>query len=162
MHNLPKTNKLMDTNHHPKADALLGWVLLLVIAGKLSAGPTNMPPQAVANYSGSSTSTNQFISVFDSSGRDPFFPKSTRLNLATRAGEDNSQPVVALVLSGFSGSAGRRFAIINNRTFAAGEENEVVTASGRVRIRCVEIRSNTAVITIGGGEKIELRLPSRY
>ena len=58
----------------------------------------------------------------------------------------------------------RRFAIINDSTFGVNDESDVIIpGGGRIRIRCVEIRDNLAVVTIGRtGERIELRLTPRF
>ncbi len=70
-------------------------------------------------------------------------------------------PVVVtadLRLNGISGSAEHRLAIVNNRTFEAGEEGEVLSGSERVRIRCVEIKADAVVIQfVSGGTRRELR-----
>jgi hypothetical protein len=57
--------------------------------------------------------------------------------------------VVELRLQGISGPPERRLAIINTRTFAAGEEEEVPTAAGRTRIRCLEINADSVVVLVG-------------
>ena len=41
-------------------------------------------------------------------------------------------------------------AIINNHTFAVGDEGDVRTANGEVHLRCVEIRAGVVVIEING------------
>lgn len=92
-------------------------------------------------------------------GRDPFFPNSTR-PYATSTPAAPARPAaapVSLVLKGFSGPVDRRLAIINNRTFEAGEEGDVVFPGGRIKVRCVEIRDESVVIEMGG-ERRELRL----
>lgn len=128
--------------------------LLLLLAGHpLNAASTNTPV---------TVNTNDFRSIFENAGgRDPFFPNSTRQG-ATVSESGESRPAIVLALKGFSGNPGRRMAIINDRTFAVGEENEVLTAGGRVRVRCLEIQADVAIVTIGGGPKIELRLPPRF
>jgi hypothetical protein len=107
--------------------------------------------------------TNDFKSVFENKGRDPFFPNSSRQALQANAENGGDQPAVVLVLKGISGSTSRRLAIINDRTFAVGDEDEVLTAAGRIRIRCVEIRDDAAEVVIDGSpEKIDLRLPTHF
>jgi len=107
--------------------------------------------------------TNAYRSVFDNKGRDPFFPNSSRQALQASADSAGEQPAVVLVLKGVSGSAEHRLAIINDRTFAVGDEDEVVTAAGRIRLRCVEIYDDNAVVVIdGSSEKIDLRLPNHF
>ena len=92
-------------------------------------------------------------------GRDPFFPKSTRLfntTIITSTPTVQKQPSVQidLVLKGISGSASRRLAIINTRTFEVGEEHDLPTSAGRVRIRCVEIASDSVIVQVGGEQRI--------
>ena len=48
--------------------------------------------------------------------------------------------------------------MINGRTFAAGEEGEVPTERGKMKIRCLEIRGNTVIVAVGAeGTKVELK-----
>lgn len=93
-------------------------------------------------------------------GKDPFFPLSRRL-FASVVVRTNLQPAVVatveLKLNGVSGTADHRLAIINNRTFEANEESLVSTASGPVRIRCLEIKSDSVLVQVGGEQRI-LRL----
>ena len=149
----------MNACRHAGLKLLFCGAVTCASAASLQAASTN---QIAATNAPVTVNTNDYHSVFDGKGRDPFFPNSPRQAAEpTEAGE--SQPTVVLVLKGFSGAPSRRFAIINDHTFAVGEESEVPTAGGRIRIRCVEIRDNVAVVTIGsGGQKIELRLPSRF
>lgn len=91
-------------------------------------------------------------------GKDPFFPVSTR-RAPPEAIKTNTQPVISfdLQLKGISGPADHRLAIVNNRTLQAGEESEVTTATGRVRVRCLDIKTESVVVQIGS-ERRELRL----
>ena len=98
-------------------------------------------------------------------GKDPFYPQSTRLRKvpAVATTKTNSPAVVAeaqLQLKGISGAADRRLAIINNRTFATGEEGEVASKSGPVRISCKEIMDDSVRVIVNGQERI-LRLRPR-
>ncbi len=88
----------------------------------------------------------------------------SRLFAGTRTAASNvktTQPsfVAELALKGISGTRERPLAIINNQTFAPSEENDVVTGTRHVRIRCVEINvpAETVIIQIGN-ERRELRL----
>ena len=95
-------------------------------------------------------------------GKDPFFPRSTRL-FNDAVVKTNQQPggvVVELKLNGISGAADHRLAIINNRTFETGEEGEVVSNVGRSRIICKDIKADSVRVLISGEERI-LRLRSR-
>jgi len=98
-------------------------------------------------------------------GRDPFFPRTTRLfaaapTVGTGIVKTNQPSVpVELALKGISGTPERPLAIINNQTFAVGEENDVVSGARRMRIRCVEINVAAESVTIQvGNERRELRL----
>lgn len=138
--------------------------LTLALAGVSSvraAAGTNAPAQNDAT----ATATNAPVpqSVFEVpktpvEGRDPFFPNSSRAygTLATAA--TNATPaVVQLSLKALAGTAERRFATVNNRVFEVGEEGEVTTPTGRVRVRCLEIRSDSVLIEVGGVQR-QLRM----
>lgn len=95
--------------------------------------------------------------------RDPFFPSSKRRQPVVVSKTDPNipppKPVVELVLKGISKSANRKFALINDQTFEVGEENQVKTPNGLVKVKCVEIREDSAVVITGpDGERKELRL----
>ena len=97
----------------------------------------------------------------DPAGKDPFFPnrvRGTAIVISTKP-----TPTVntdALFLKGFTGTADRRIALINNQTFAKGEEGEVKLGSGKVKIRVVEIKDKSVIIEIEGqSERKELVLP---
>ena len=85
------------------------------------------------------------------SGKDPFFPKSTRFGaLQTNTTEVAPTPVSCLMLKGISGSKGHRLAIINNRTFEAGEEAEIRAAGQTFRVKCVDIRDDGVTVSVSG------------
>jgi hypothetical protein len=81
-------------------------------------------------------------------GRDPFFPNSTRVYEAAVVGR--TAGLVSLVLKGFSASPDHRIVVINNHSFAAGDEGVVITSDGRIRIRCVEIKEHSVVVEANG------------
>ncbi len=87
-------------------------------------------------------------------GKDPFFPLSTRLRKTVVVPATNQPAVtVELELKGVSGTAGHRLAIINNRTFGPGEEGEVMTSAGRVRIICKDIGDDSVQVLVNGAER---------
>lgn len=92
-------------------------------------------------------------------GRDPFFPSSTRpyQEAVPPAAHHNEVVDISTLLSlqGFSGTTDQRLVIINKRTFAVGDQAEVSTSQGKVRIQCLEISTNTAVIE-ANGQRINL------
>jgi hypothetical protein len=93
-------------------------------------------------------------------GTDPFFPKSTGMPAPTPKVSTTSV-FSELVLKGFSGTTQQRLAIINNHTFAAGEETDLHIGSGRVHVRCLEVRTDSVVIEIDG-ERREMRLRQSF
>jgi hypothetical protein len=95
-------------------------------------------------------------------GRDPFFPASTRLtvlNQSTNSSSDSVEIYVPLTLQGISGLANRRLAIINGRTLAENEEADIPTGSSRVRVRVIEIKTDSVIIQTSNTRR-ELRLRS--
>jgi hypothetical protein len=88
-------------------------------------------------------------------GRDPFFPESTRVYDAMMAANQTKQAspaaeISSLKVPGISGTPGHLLAIINNHTFAAGEEGDVLTPSGQIHIVCVEIRPSLVIVKVNG------------
>jgi hypothetical protein len=89
-----------------------------------------------------------------SEGRDPFFPESQRPYQSTVVAT-HAVEITVLTIKGISGMPGHRMAIINNHTFGAGDEGDVLTSNGRVHVRCVEIRADTVMVEVNG-QKSEL------
>ena len=93
-----------------------------------------------------------------SQGRDPFYPLSRRLVM--NANTKSNEPVkvaVTLSLKGVSGTEAKRFALINDKTFAAGEERDISVGNGKVRVHCLEIQEDSAVVEVNGTRQV-LRL----
>ncbi len=120
-------------------------------------------PVVARAASQSESATNSIVSprsVFDipatvKEGHDPFFPESTRAAdaaaaAATTAPHNPNEAIANLKVPGISGTPGHQFAIINNHTFAVGDEGDVSTTSGRVHLRCVEIQPDAVVVEISG------------
>ena len=57
-----------------------------------------------------------------------------------------------LVLKTISGPRGRRLALINNQTFSAGEAARVRLNDSEVKVRCVEIRERSVLVSVEGQE----------
>ena len=85
-------------------------------------------------------------------GRDPFFPESTRPYEGAAATKRTFE-VNTLSVKGISIEHGQSMAIINNHTFAIGDEGDVITPSGRVHLRCIDIRAGTVVIEVNGTKR---------
>jgi hypothetical protein len=83
-------------------------------------------------------------------GCDPFYPDSTRPYEAFAPPTKKSFEMSSLVLHGISGMATHRFAVINNHTFAEGDEGDVLAPTGRIHLRCIEIKASSAVIEVNG------------
>lgn len=97
-------------------------------------------------------------------GRDPFYPNTTRSPAGGDAGEKGAAAsgAFALELKGLSGVPGNRLAMISaggvtTRTLAEGETSEIPTKSGKVSVRCLQIKSKSVVVEAGGSIK-ELQL----
>lgn len=124
------------------------WTLFVLGAWPAAAAPATVPPAG----------TNaQVMSVFimpttPSEGRDPFFPNSTRPY------EDyiSKRPVelTALVIKGFSEIDGHRYVIINNHSFASGDEGDVATPQGRIHIRCLSIGADSVLVESAGAQHV--------
>jgi hypothetical protein len=106
-----------------------------------------------------------FISAFNDNknfGRDPFFPRSTRRTAApVPVGPVTLQPgqlPAGMVLKGLSGTKDKPLAIINNYTFAEGEEAEVRVINQLYRVKVVEIKERAVMIQVNGTEPRELTL----
>jgi hypothetical protein len=122
-----------------------GLWLALVMVLPLAAAPVTQPPAPeVVPRSIFVIPTNP------QEGRDPFFPNSTRPYENAPASKKSVGDVSSLVLKGISGPPDHRLAIINNRTLAVGDEQDLTTPQGRIHIRCVEIKANSVVIESSG------------
>lgn len=124
-------------------------ITVLLVIGCAMVLTTGAAPAPQNNI----TNTNRSIFILPSNpreGRDPFFPDSIRPYKLAVAANPRVADVTSLVVKGFSGSVDRRLVIINNHTFAAGDEGDVVTPAGRIHLSCVEIRTNSVVVEVGG------------
>lgn len=55
-----------------------------------------------------------------------------------------------LVLKSISGTPSRRFALVNDQTFAAGDTLPVKMLDGKVNVRCVEVREQSVLVAVHG------------
>ena len=90
-------------------------------------------------------------------GKDPFFPRSSRRPKVIVRTTDLEPPraVVpdAIVLKGISVLKERKLAIINYYTAAEGEEFSLKFNGQVVKVKCVEIKDRSAVISVNGATK---------
>jgi len=154
------------------------WIVNAAVAAGLAAqvqpmaaaNKANSPSAAVPSAELQEVAIPQSIFRIPKSpkeGRDPFFPDSLRVFGTTTTRTTNAAPtVVNYTLKGLAGAVDARFATIGTTgpggsalsvDLAAGEEREIVTSTGRVKVRCLEIREDAVVIEAGGMRR-ELRL----
>jgi hypothetical protein len=137
------------------------WLtLLFCLAGMMThGGATNTAPAKVEPPLSSFVDDPKV-------GRDPFFPRSSRRAPSTPApAVVQATPQAPAIpsfgqfkLQGISHSANKKIALINSRTFEAGEEGEVKTTDGRARLRVVEVKESSVIILVGGTQRHELYL----
>jgi len=63
-----------------------------------------------------------------------------------------------LVLKSISGPKNNRLAMINNQTFGAGESATLTIGGATAKVKCLEIRENSVVVSVNGGEEKEVRM----
>ncbi len=128
-----------------------GLSLVSVMVLPVAAAPVTQPPTPEV------VSRSVFvIPTNPKEGRDPYFPNSNRPYDSATAGQVHVADVSSLVLKGVSGPPDHRLAIINNHTFAEGDEQDLVTSQGRIHVHCVEIK-NGAVVIETSGQRHELK-----
>ena len=138
-----------------KVSWLAGSSLLFLLCGVAHAAETNTN-RAPAQV----TIPQSVFATEGATGKDPFFPNSIRRIKRDDSGKQTpTRDFSALLkLTGIAGGV-RPIATINNLTFAVGEEQEVKVEGGKVRIRVLEIREKSVVITIEKQpQPIELKL----
>jgi hypothetical protein len=127
--------------------SLLAALLPLAVAGPLTlfAAP---PPQSAK------TEIQPAISVFalpnnPSEGRDPFFPASSRVYGSSPDNRARATSVTDLVVKAIIGTPPHDFTIINNHTFAPGDDGDVVLKDGRrAHIRVLDINPKDGTVTV--------------
>jgi hypothetical protein len=126
--------------------------LWLAMIGFSAAG--SMTVSADNKASTAAPASYQVRSIFilpgsNKDGHDPFFPESTRVVDDVRAASKTVE-ITSLKVPGISGTPGHLLAIINNHTFEVGDEGDVLTSSGRVHLRCIDIRADSVLVEING------------
>ena len=82
-------------------------------------------------------------------GRDPFYPNSTRVYEAA-VSTSHVVEMTTLAVKGYSVVGGVPCVIINNHSFMAGDEGDVLTPGGRVHVRCLQIKPTVAIVEVNG------------
>lgn len=128
--------------------------LLAVLPLMAAAGPLPLPAAPATQNAGPEIQP----SVFDypnntSKGLDPFFPDTTRLHESKSPKQSRGPSLSDLALKSILGTPPQVIAIINNHTFAPGDEGDVITQNGqRLHIHCVAInpKAMTATVEVNG------------
>jgi hypothetical protein len=116
--------------------------------------PMNLEQMPNANTPQGKTEIQPAVSVFaypnnTSEGRDPFFPASSRLYAISPDNQARAPSLTDLVVKAIIGTPPRVFAIINNHTFAPGDEGDVTLKAGRrLHIHCLDINPKAGTVTV--------------
>jgi hypothetical protein len=118
---------------------------------KISVNKTNAPVSVTNKLS------IEYVSVFENllapKGRDPFYPNSHRRDpvpIMPVMLTEKPPPSSELVLKGVVGANNHRLAVINNAILETGETGSVRVPSGKLRLKCLEIGEDFAVILVEG------------
>lgn len=138
-------------------NALLKKSLILLFVAAGMPGAFGEPSKAMPVVKPAPAKSVFVMPANPHEGRDPFFPESTR-PYEDSPGAKHSLAETSFTVKGISVERGRAMVIINNHTFALGDEGDVLTAAGRVHIRLAEIRP-TAVVIEANGTRREINIP---
>jgi hypothetical protein len=123
-----------------------------LIAGLAAAGATAIQGQPATTAPAKPPASEFVMPAGPQDGRDPFFPESTRPYEGAVVAKPHA-PVVEtniFTITGLSFEHGHEMVIINNHTFAPGDEGDVLSSGGRVHLKLIEIRAGAAVIEANG------------
>jgi hypothetical protein len=131
-----------------KLRAYMIWTLLATAASPLAAKPaapadTNAPVESVFTMPSN-----------PGEGRDPFFPDSMRPYEDAVSKVKRPAELTSLQIKGFSKIGDKHYVIINNHTFGAGDEGDVITSAGRIHIRCISVSEDSVLIESGGAQHL--------
>lgn len=139
---------------------LLAALLPLAVASPLplSAAPPSGPEAVPGQKQPPNEKLEIQKSVFvypknPAQGRDPFFTASTRVYEDNSNSQSSGPSLSDLTLKSVIGTPPNVLAVINNHTFAPGDDGDVITKSGRrMHIHCVDInpKAMTATVEAGG------------
>jgi hypothetical protein len=146
----------------PRSHFCLSTLAMGFSAALIAAQPATAAPSAQTAAAGGASRSVFVIPKNPNDGRDPFFPTSSRPYESTQVVQQTHfADITSLVLKGVSGPTDRRLAIINNRTLAIGDEQDITTSQGRIHVRCVEIKTDSVVVEIAG-EMHELKYAANH
>jgi hypothetical protein len=126
----------------------LGLALILLGAGRSLADTPKTAPAKPTPLVPPRSAFTQPTGPGD--GRDPFFPESTRVFDANVTTTHSTETTTTLVVKGFSIVNGRPIVIINNHSFMAGDEGDVLSNGNHAHVRCLEIRAGTVIVDVNG------------
>jgi len=126
---------------------------IVTVAGMAVVGPMSAAPTAPAATPKLEMPKSVFtIPEIPSQGRDPFYPDSARPYVNNNKGpakSANAPSLSDLTVRSILPSGDRIFAIINDRTFAPGDEGPVHTKDGqRLMVRCLSINVTSGTVTV--------------
>lgn len=142
-------------------------------AGVHAAPPATAPAATAAAADEPVIPKSVFEMPFNESGakecfHDPFFPKSQRyqrkvVEVKPTPGipVEPAKPVdcyAGVVVRGISVSPTRRFATVNNQTFAPGDKWQIKTPTGNMILEVLEIKDRSVVVKAENCEQKELPL----
>jgi hypothetical protein len=131
----------------------LGLALVFLFAGRSFADDSKAPPaKAAAAALPPRAVFTQPASPRE--GRDPFFPESTRVFDSQVAQHAALETATTLSVKGFSIVNGRPMVIINNHSFMAGDEGDVLSGPNRAHVRCLEITAGTVIVEVNGSRHV--------
>lgn len=128
-----------------KLRAYIVWTLFAAGAWPAAAAPadTNVPVQSFFTLPSS-----------PSEGRDPFYPNSMRPYEDALSKVKRPADLTSLEIKGFSNIGNQRYVIINNHTFGAGDEGDVITPQGRIHIKCLNVGTDTVMVESAGAQHL--------
>ena len=129
-------------------NTLLRKSLIVALAAVGAPAVLGQPSKAAANPAPRSVFV---MPTGPREGRDPFFPESSRPYEEATPAKPTQVPMADLfTVKGMSIENGHAMVIINNHTFAVGDEDDVLTQGGRVHLRLIEIRDGIVEIEANG------------
>jgi hypothetical protein len=142
------------------ASFLLTGVLAIAAPTTNKSGPAPAKPAAAPQAEPEIPQSVFTLPADLKEGRDPFFPNSPLRGISTPVlkPSTNINQKVELVLNGISPSSEKPLAMINGKTFAKGEEQDVpLGSSRRIRVLLVEIKMDSVIVEVNGVRQ-QLRL----
>lgn len=122
-------------------------MMILAAAGTLtlSAAPKTASPEKAKEIPKSVFT----LPTGPQEGRDPFFPDSQRPYISNPAKSTVAPSLGELTIKSILPSGNRAFAIINNHTFAPGDDGVVTLKDGRrLTIHCSDINVAAGTVTV--------------